>query len=200
MKKLNNPEMLELISELGKKWRDSEENPSHSAELLEHWERIVYAWKDDHELPLVIRKHSESRGQERIHKTGRKIVLTDNSFSQWIFYNILNNEQKYSLSELKLLIADDKIPFSFAIKKTDLSKVKYKTPLGKFCINKDGWKLCHIEPVGLKSPLRVEEMDIERLQDHFVKLANPKNMFVLPLEIGGLGEIDEFIKEQKYNH
>ena len=40
-------------------------------------------------------------------------------------------------------------------------------------------------------------MEIEIIEEHFMKLANPRNMFLVPLEIGGLGEIQEFINEQK---
>ncbi len=31
-----------------------------------------------------------------------------------------------------------------------------------------------------------------------MRYANPMNMFILPKEIGGLGEIQEFIDEQRY--
>ena len=33
---------------------------------------------------------------------------------------------------------------------------------------------------------------------HFERYANPMNMFILPKEIGGLGEIQEFIDEQRF--
>ena len=75
-----------------------------------------------------------------------------------------------------------------------LAKFKLKM---KFSLNKEGWKLCHIEPIGLNDKTPVEEIDIKRLEEHFIKLASPGNMFVVPLEIGGIGEIQEFISEQK---
>ena len=43
----------------------------------------------------------------------------------------------------------------------------------------------------------MDEMKIEVIEEHFMKLANPRNMFLVPLEIGGLGEIQEFIDEQR---
>ena len=43
----------------------------------------------------------------------------------------------------------------------------------------------------------IEELDIRDIQNHFRKYANPCNMFVLPKEIGDLGEIQIFIDEQR---
>lgn len=40
-------------------------------------------------------------------------------------------------------------------------------------------------------------MDINELIMYFKRYANPMNMFLLPKEIGGLGEIQEFIDEQR---
>lgn len=60
-----------------------------------------------------------------------------------------------------------------------------------------GWKLCHIEPIGFNSSKSINEIDIHSIEEHFRKYANPYNMFVLPKEIGDLGEIQVFIDEQK---
>ena len=43
----------------------------------------------------------------------------------------------------------------------------------------------------------IEDLEISDIEDHFRKYVNPNNMFVLPKEIGYLGEIDVFIEEQK---
>ena len=67
-------------------------------------------------------------------------------------------------------------------------------PLGVYSLPE--WKLCHIEPVGFNSNKSIEELDIKDIQEHFRKYANPNNMFVLPKEIGDLGEIQIFIDEQ----
>ena len=59
------------------------------------------------------------------------------------------------------------------------------------------WKLCHIEPVGMNSRKNIADLDINEIIKYFERYANPMNMFILPKEIGGLGEIQEFIDEQK---
>jgi hypothetical protein len=50
--------------------------------------------------------------------------------------------------------------------------------------------------VGFNSRKSIKEIPIELIEDHFRKLANPKNIFLLPKQIGALGEIQQFIDEQ----
>lgn len=188
--------MREKIQELGKFWKKSETNPKISEKVLSKWERLIDDWINDETLPIIIRKQTSIRGSETTHDSGRKIVTTDNSFSQWIYCNVLNGNA-YSIEEIKDLLKKDNIPMSFAIKASEKEKIKYKKTLGNYSINKRGWKLCHIDPVGLKTKQSLEKIDIQDLENHFKKLANPRNMFLLPLQIGSLGEIQEFIDEQK---
>lgn len=75
------------------------------------------------------------------------------------------------------------------------NKGKYTRPLGGFYL--PDWKVCHIDPVGFNSNKSIEELDIVAIKEHFKKLASPYNMFVLPKEIGDLGEIQIFIDEQR---
>ena len=51
--------------------------------------------------------------------------------------------------------------------------------------------------MGFNTNKSIEKLDISEIKEHFRKYANPNNMFVLPKEIGYLGEIDVFINEQK---
>lgn len=67
--------------------------------------------------------------------------------------------------------------------------------LGSYALS--DWKLCHIQPVGFNTHTSIEDLEISDIEDHFRKYVNPNNMFVLPKEIGYLGEIDVFIEEQK---
>jgi len=190
------PEIRGMISEIGKKWRVSDSNPVHSLDLIVAWDELIRKWKDDKQMPLVVRKQTELRGSEIDHKTNRKIIITDNSFSQWIMFHVLR-DKKFTLEEIREMLQKDEIPFSFAIKKGDEGKIKYKRSVGKYSVNKLGWKLCHIFGVGIGTPIPIEKVPIEILEDHFTKLGSPSNMFLVPLEIGGIGEIDEFIQEQR---
>ena len=55
------------------------------------------------------------------------------------------------------------------------------------------------EPVGMNSRKDIVNLDINEIIKYFKRYSNPMNMFILPKEIGGLGEIQEFIDEQKYS-
>lgn len=189
-------DIRKMISEVGKKWKLSDSNPTHSSSTVSKWDELIKNWKDDSNMPLVVRKQSELRGYEIEHETGRRIILTDNSFSQWIMFNLLQ-DKVFSLQEIKQMLLKDEIPFSFAIKKKDREKIKYKRTIGTFSINKLGWKLCHIDSVGLKTSTPIDKVPKSTIENHFIKLASPSNMFLVPLEIGGIGEINEFIAEQR---
>ena len=104
------------------------------------------------------------------------------------------NGKTYKLSQLKEMLSSNEIPMVFMRTKDILEKGKYTKPLGTYSLPE--WKLCHIEPVGFNSNKSIEELDIKDIQEHFRKYANPNNMFVLPKEIGDLGEIQIFIDEQ----
>ena len=88
----------------------------------------------------------------------------------------------------------------YALTKEDKKKAKYTKILGKDALSNANakWKLCHIEPVGLNNRKNIVDLDINEIVKYFMRYANPMNMFILPKEIGGLGEIQEFIDEQRY--
>jgi hypothetical protein len=187
----------EKIREIGRLWKNSNSQPKINSEFLSKWEKLIYEWKDDKSLPLIIRNKQGSRGSEIKHKaTGRSIIFSDNSFAKWVYENVMD-EKSFTLDDIKQNLKDDKIPIALVIKPSEKKNAKYKKTLGKNSVNKRGWKLCHIAPIGFKNSTLAENRDINELEDHFVKFGNPKNMFLLPLEIGFLGEIQEFIDEQK---
>ena len=184
------------LHELGRLWKQSDSNPKINEKIKEKWEQLIIDWKENKKLPLIVRKGSGIRGSELVHITGRRIIITDNSFSQWVYSNVLDGIV-YSLDDIDKMLKNDEIPMCFARKKEDANKIKFKKVLGNYSVNKRGWKLCHIDSVGLNSKAPIQKIDINELEKHFIKLGNPKNMFLLPLEIGSLGEIQEFIEEQK---
>ena len=146
-------------------------------------------------MPLIIRK-SSCRGQEFVHKgTGRKIIVSDNAFAVWVYRNVLEGKT-YGLSEIKNKLMNNEIPMVYAISKADREKAKYTKTIGKYAISdrNNKWKLCHIEAVGIGRCAKIDEIeDIKEVIGYFKKYADPMNMFLLPKDIGGLGEIQEFI-------
>ena len=55
-----------------------------------------------------------------------------------------------------------------------------------------GWKVAHIDGVGLGNRTTVAELSESTLREHFRKLMRPSNMFVIPLKYAGLAELPEF--------
>jgi hypothetical protein len=184
--------ITEKIKELGTEWNKS--RPKFDPKIERDWDEVIDKWATESDMPLIIRKSSGARGSEVVHSSGRRIIISDNSPAQWVCYLALNGEVK-SVSEIKQALLDDKVPISFAIKKEDKSKIIYRQTLSKYSINKLGWKLCHKDRVGIGNNEDPKTMNIDDVIDRFKNLMKPSNFFLIPLELGGLGELDEFIKE-----
>lgn len=184
------------IQQIGWLWAQSPNNPAINTDILKQWSILIQDWKNDPTMPLIVRKHTSQRGQELTHSTGRKIIVADNSFAVWVFHCVLN-ELCFTLPQIRGLLEIDAIPIALALHSETKQLAKYRKTLGNNVL-KD-WKLCHIKPVGLNTRTAIADLAIKKLEEHFIRYANPMNMFILPKEIGGLGEIQEFIDEQ-YNH
>lgn len=187
-------EIRNKIREIGRIWYNSPTKIKISENSINHWYNIINEWTNDETLPLVVRKETKRRGEATIHPSGREIIFSDNSFATWVICNVIRNKL-YSLEEIKTMLLSDEIPFMFISTKSTKENAKYKKALGN---NETiGWTLCHKEAIGFNKKDKIEEINIETIKQHFFKYANPRNMFLLPREIGFLGELKEFIEEQK---
>lgn len=193
-KDLVGEEIRMKIKEIGTLWRNSPNNPQIDAEILKNWNNLIEEWIADKDMPLIIRKETSKRGQSFMHPSGREIIISDNTAAIWAYRNALDGTV-FTLSEIKNLLNQNKLPMVFIVTKEIKDKAKYTKPLGEFAMPE--WKLCHIQPVGFNTNTSIEGLEISDIENHFRKYLNPNNMFVLPKEIGYLGEIDVFIEEQK---
>ena len=193
-KDLVGKEIRMKIKEIGTLWRNSPNNPQIDAEILKNWNNLIEEWIADKDMPLIIRKETSKRGQSFMHPSGREIIISDNTAAIWAYRNALDGTV-FTLSEIKNLLNQNKLPMVFIVTKEIKDKAKYTKPLGEFAMPE--WKLCHIQPVGFNTNTSIEGLEISDIENHFRKYLNPNNMFVLPKEIGYLGEIDVFIEEQK---
>jgi hypothetical protein len=191
------PEDMSLKArELGRMWAESSARPRLKPEIKERWNQLIQDWVNDLGVPLVLRKGG-IRGSEVLHPgSGRKIITADNSPAQWVFTCAWDGKT-YDIKTLKEDINNNKVPFAFATKTSEKSQMKY---LGTVIscgvdLNQRGWKLCHIEPVGLNDKTLVENLPIEKLKEHMMLLLRPSNHFVVPKQWAGFGEIQEVIDE-----
>ena len=182
------------IKEIGILWRNSPNNPRIDVEVLTNWNNLIEEWIADKDMPLIIRKETNKRGQSFVHPCGREIIVSDNTVAIWVYSNVLKGTV-FTLSQIKDLLNQKELPVVFMATKEIKEKAKYTKPLGSNALS--DWKLCHIQPVGFNTNTSIEDLEISDIEDHFRKYVNPNNMFVLPKEIGYLGEIDVFIEEQK---
>lgn len=194
LKDLVGEEIRGKIREIGKLWRNSPNNPQIDDGVLRVWGDLIEEWIADEDMPLIIRKETNKRGQSFMHPCGREIVVSDNTVAIWVYSNVLKGKV-FTLSRIKELLKLNEIPMVYMATEKIKANAKYTKPLGNNPLS--NWKLCHIEPVGFNTKRVIEELDINDIKEHFRKYANPNNMFVLPKEIGCLGENDVFIEEQK---
>ena len=187
-------DIRQKIKEIGILWRNSPHNPLIDSEVVKKWENLIEEWVADETMPLIIRKETSKRGQAFNHPCGREIIVSDNTVAIWVLSNVLKGKV-FTLSDIKELLQDNELPMVFMATKEIKAKAKYTKSLGSYALS--NWKVCHIQPVGFNTNTSIEDLEISDIEDHFRKYVNPNNMFLLPKEIGYLGEIDVFIKEQK---
>lgn len=192
-KDLVGEEIRTKIKDIGALWRKSPNNRKIKDEVLRKWDDLIEKWIVDENMPLIVRKETNKRGQSFVHPCGREIVVSDNTVAIWVYKNALQGKV-FTLSQIKELLSQNELPMVFMTTNEIRAKAKYTKPLGRYAM--PGWKLCHIKPVGFNTNISIEGLKISDIEDHFRKYINPNNMFVLPKEIGCLGEIDAFIEEQ----
>lgn len=182
------------IKEIGALWCNSPNNPQINVEILDKWDKLIDEWVADKNMPLIIRKETNKRGQSFMHPCGREIIISDNTVAIWVYSNVLKGKV-FTISQIKELLSQNELPMVFMATKEVKANAKYTKPLGNYSLS--DWKLCHIQPVGFNTHTNINDLDISDIKDHFKKYVNPNNMFILPKEIGYLGEIGTFIEEQK---
>lgn len=187
-------DIRQKIKEIGILWRNSPHNPLIDSEVVKKWENLIEEWVADETMPLIIRKETSKRGQAFNHPCGREIIVSDNTVAIWVLSNVLKSKV-FTLSDIKELLQDNELPMVFMATKEIKAKAKYTKSLGSYALS--NWKVCHIQPVGFNTNASIEDLEISDIENHFRKYVNPNNMFLLPKEIGYLGEIDVFIEEQK---
>lgn len=187
-------EMSQNLREVGRIWATSNSQPRLDVEIKNHWDALIRAWVDS-DLPLAVRKSGRIRGSVVNHSGGRRIVLTDNSPAQWAFSRAFSGS-KYRIDDIRELLQRDEIPFAYATKSSEKNEMAFRCTLSaRDNVNKCGWKLCHIEDVGLGSPTRPEHLPLDTVIRHFCSLLSPSNHFLVPLAWAGLGELPEIIDE-----
>jgi hypothetical protein len=183
-------DIVALIEQFGRAWAGSPLRPRPSPAVMAQWSVLLEAWVEDEGLPLFVRKHSGNRGSVILHASGRALVPCDNSPAQWAFVMATAGECP-TLPDIKSMFAEDAIPVAMIQKAAERASAKQRCTLSRqFSVNHHGWKLAHIQQIGLNERTAISEVPMERLVSHFRALISPSNMFVVPLAWAGIAEIE----------
>lgn len=172
-------------------WAESKLRPRPAPEVVKHWDELLRAWSADSVLPLFVRKPSLGRGCVIQHATGRPIVPVDNSPAVWAFACALRGENP-TLQEIAAAIESDRVPVALVLKAAEKAQANLRRTLQvEHNLNTAGWKLAHVQPVGLRLTGAAAGIELSHLQSHHKLLMCPSNMFLVPGNWAGLGELPE---------
>lgn len=105
-----------------------------------------------------------------------------------------SNGECPSLQDIRALLSEDAIPVAMIQKAIEKPAAKYHCTLTRqFNVNEYGWKLAHIQAVGLNNRTHISALPLERLVAQFLSLMAPANMFVVPLAWAGIAEIESVV-------
>ena len=183
------------LRELARAWRDAPERPRIAPEVLDHWDDLVRWWVHESDLVLPVRSGAGTNRGSLAQVGDRQMVFVDNSPPQWIFARAWQGWVP-DRAELTEAVATE-MPVAQVLKAEEQARASMTRRLAQGpSTSKLGLRLHHIDAVALgKVP---QDCSLEQIQAATVRLLNPRNMFVLPGSIGGLGEIPTFIDVMRH--
>ena len=191
------PEDLDReLERLASLWAKHSVRPRLDAAVARYWDDLIRSWSVDPSLPLLIRKKEKgvARGEVILHESGRKLVLTHNSPASWS-YMLAFAKAKPLLENIRSYLERDEIPVAMVVDRQMVARSRYKCSRVKAANpNILRWKVCHRRKVALRGRGTVKHRDIAYLQSHFRDFLAPSNIFLVPLELDGLGELLHFIR------
>lgn len=191
-------DMDQPLQNLACEWAASPHRPRVSQEALSAWDNLIDEWLAA-DIPLLCRTPAYGRGAEEIHASGRTLSFADNTPAHWAMALALSGETP-RLSEVQNLFDTGDMPLAFAIKANEKPRLKFTRGglSSRIRINKDGWKVCHISRAGLGLAGHPTVQPIASIEAHFKRFMSPRNMFLVPLVLGGLGETPHMIKARAW--
>jgi hypothetical protein len=175
-------------------WFDDPIRPRVLETVLGQWTALLREWYSAEDLPLLVRKARDNRGHALRHRqAGRILIPTDNSPAHWSLALALSGECP-TLDEVRAMFEADRIPVAMVIRASEKFGAKYRcTRQSTPGPNQMGWKVAHIDDVGLGYTDVVTAVPISELQKHFFRFLSPSNMFLVPKAYAGIAETPDFV-------
>ncbi len=156
-------ELRVYLRALARQWRESPTRPCPRPEVSAHWDALVDAWVRDPSLPLLVRRGGD-RGSEQRHRSGRTVVCVDNSPAHWTLACAIQGFEP-GLDEVLAALESGSLPVVFALSKAEAARLpRYRGVLARSqearSLNRGGWKVCHIRPVGLRTRGAVTDLPL----------------------------------------
>lgn len=186
--------IADSLASAAKGWAADPVRPRIEPAVIRHWDALLDLWIAASDLPLFVRKAKDNRGHELLHSSGRVIVPTDNSPAHWSVVSAHLGLMP-TLDDVRALLANDEIPVAMVISRLEKGAARYKCTRGSIPNpNTLGWKVAHIDDVGLGYTGGVLDVTLPVLAAHHKRFLAPSNIFLVPKDYAGVAETPEFIR------
>jgi hypothetical protein len=189
------PEISSAAEALAVAYANSPMRPRLAVEVTAHWDALIDAWAEREDLPLLIRKQAADIGELLRHReSGRLLAPCDNSPAHWVIVNAFASGAAFRMRDVELALTNHSVPVTMAMNLQEIAAATMKGVLAKQpSAYKKGWKVDHLDDVGLGQKLRVEDIPLADLKGHFCRLMKPSNIVLVPSVLKGLGDMPAFI-------
>ncbi|MBI2684856.1 MAG: hypothetical protein HYX27_00965 [Acidobacteria bacterium] len=184
------------LRRLASNWRESPTRPSVAGSDAIRWHSTVEDWVRDRNMPLLIRRPRCGRGCEITHRSGRMLVPADNSAAMYML-SLAMERREPSLHILRNGLLTGRMPVAVSLTGQERRQARYTGTVSEMDAPNLfglGYAVCHVTQVGLRRVPIEDRTEIELIA-HSLLFLSPLNMFVVPKEYAGLGELPEFIDE-----
>jgi len=180
---------------LASAYATSELRPKLLPEVIRHWDTLIEEWSETVDLPLFVRKQSANIGELLPHAaSGRLLAPCDNSPAHWAIITAFSKATAFSIDDVRQEIKNHGVPVCMVMTLTEVAESVMKGVGAKQAnASKLGWKVDHIEDVGLNQRGKVEHLSLADLKGHFCRLMKPSNIVLVPSALEGLGDMPAFI-------
>lgn len=193
------PEISRAAEALAVAYANSPMRPRLATDVIAHWDALIDTWSECEDLPLLVRKQAADIGEVLRHReSGRRLAPCDNSPAHWVIVNAFASGRAFTMRDVELALANHGVPVTMAMNLAEIAAATMKGVLAKQpSAYKKGWKVDHIDDVGLGQKLRVEDIPLADLKGHFCRLMKPSNIVLVPSALKGLGDMPAFIEAIK---